>query len=287
MLSGDWTDAEKFTIVNGYVVLRNTGSYASAAVSRFTIEEYIDMKIIPLSIRYDYAKKTKKTSSKPPFQLPLIERWPLTSWWARKYSPVYYRSVIKEFYTIPITYTRDEINCSSCGCLHTEDGDKCSSDVIDRRIRADVGVADISNVITEFYTIPITYIRRTHDEINCSFCGCLHTEDGDECGDCVIARNTAVDYTLKWMADTDNRVKLFWLADLIRHYNITRGISIIREGNNVLYIWYIDNTNMWASKAAHYYFGNGWQYYLIEDAFKIAKPKRPVNRLDKSWKHTI
>lgn len=234
MLSDFWTDAEKFTIVNGYVVLRNTGSYASAAMSRFTIEDYIDMKIIPLTIIYDYSKKTKKTSSKPSYQLPLLERWPKDDEWARKYSPVYYRSLIKEFYTIPITYT-----------------------------------------------------RRTRDEINCSFCGCLHTEDGDECGDCVIARNTAVDYTLKWMADTDNRVKLFWLADLIRHYNITRGISIIREGNNVLYIWYIDNTNMWASKGAHYYFGNGWQYYLIEDAFKIAKPKRPVNRLDKSWKHTI
>jgi hypothetical protein len=88
------------------------------------------------------------------------------------------------------------------------------------------------------------------------------------------------------MADTNNRVKLFWLADLIRHYNITRGISIIREGDGGLYIWYIDNTNMWASKAA-YCDDYGMRYDVLKDALKIAKPKKPVNRLDKSWRHTI
>lgn len=230
MLSDFWTDAEKFTIVNGYVVLRNTGSYASAAMSRFTIEEYIDMKIIPLTIIYDYAKKTKKTkntSPKPSYPLPKPECFTRLRDWMSKYSPVYYRSAIKEFYTIPITYT-----------------------------------------------------RRTHDEINCSFCGCLHTEDGDECGDCVIARNTAIDYTLKWVADTGDVVKLFWLADLIRHYNITRGISIIREGDGGLYIWYIDNTNMWASTATQCCAFYGFHYYAPKNCFnfKMAKQKRPVSR---------
>ena len=239
MLSGSWTDAEKFTIVDGYVVLRNTGSYASAAMSGFAIEDFIDMKIIPLTIFGDDAKKTKKTkktSPKPSYQLPLPERWARIGDWMLKYSPVYYMSAIKEFYTIPITYT-----------------------------------------------------RRTHYEINCSFCGCLHTEDGDECGDCVIARNTAVDYTLKWVANTGDVVKLFWLADLIRQYNITRGISIIREEDGDLYIWYIDNTNMWAFTATQCYAFYGFHYYAPKNCFnfKIAEQKRPVNRLDKSWRHTI
>ena len=222
MLSGDWIDAEKFAIVDGYVVLRNTGSYASAAMSGITIEDYIDMNIIPLTIFCDDAKKIKKTSAKPSYQPRLLDPWVLRFSEVRKHSPDYYRSLIKEFYTIPITYT-----------------------------------------------------RRTHDEINCTFCGCLHNEDGDECGDCVIARNTAVDYTLKWVAETDNVYTLLQLADLIRHYNITRGISIITKGYWGLYIWYIDNTNMWASIIPDH------RYY------NTLKAKRPVSRLDKSWEYTI
>ena len=235
MLSGDWIDAEKFAIVDGYVVLRNTGSYASAAMSGFAIEDFIDMKATSLPIVFDYAKKTsakkiKKTSAKPSYQPRLLDPSVLRFSEVRKHSPDYYRSLIKEFYTIPITYT-----------------------------------------------------RRTHDEINCTFCGCLHNEDGDECGDCVIARNTAVDYTLKWVAETDNVFTLLRLADLIRHYNITRGISIIRGGNWGLYIWYIDNTNMWASiiPDRHYY---GFSYWTLERYYITLKPKRPVSRLDKSWK---
>ena len=169
MLYGDWTDAEKFTIADGYVVLRNTGSYASAAMSGITIEDYIDMKATSLPIVFDYAKKT---SLKPPSALPMAIRSPRRRTTVVKYTRRYYRQVIKEFYNTPFTYT-----------------------------------------------------RRSHDEINCAFCGCLHTEDGYECGDCVIARTTAVDFTLKWAAETHNVLKLFWLADLIRHRFLKKSSS--------------------------------------------------------------